>query len=503
MNIKKYFISIVLVLGIIVFVNLVSNDFFARFDFTENGQYTLSNASKDLLKNLDDPITIQAYFSKDLPPNIAGVRRDFKDLLIEYANRSKGKIIYEIKDPNADESIEKEALQNGIRPVLINVREKDQVKQQKAFLGAVLKMGDRKEVIPFIQPGAPLEYSLSSAIKKLSVKDKPIIGLLQGQGEPALDELQQVRSELEVLYKIQTITLNDTAKISNQINTLALIRPTDSLTKAELNVLDDFLERGGNILVAISRVKGDLQSQYGSELNTQVESWLQKKGITIEPSFVVDAHCGTVSLQQQSGRFSYRTQIQFPYIPLIAKFADHPVVKGLESLMLPFVSPIEYHGDSSVIYTPLAFSSENSSELKAPIFFDVQKQWTKADFNKPNLVVAAALEGKLSANSHNKMVIIGNGDFAIGDKNSRQQIQSDNVSLFVNGIDWLSDATGLISLRTKAISSRPIDQLEDGTKALLKYLNFLLPIILIIIVGIIRMQRNKSLRLKRMEENYG
>jgi len=72
----------------------------------------------------------------------------------------------------------------------------------------------------------------------------------------------------------------------------------------------------------------------------------------------------------------------------------------------------------------------------------------------------------------------------------------------VNSIDWLSDDTGLIDLRTKGITSRPLDQLEDGQKMLLKWVNFLLPILLIIIYGIVRMQRTRNRRVKRMEEGY-
>lgn len=83
----------------------------------------------------------------------------------------------------------------------------------------------------------------------------------------------------------------------------------------------------------------------------------------------------------------------------------------------------------------------------------------------------------------------------------RQQTP-DNISLFVNAIDYLSDDTGLIELRTKGVSNRPLDQLEDGKKAFLKYLNFLLPILLVVIYGLFRMQYNRNLRNKRMEEGY-
>lgn len=502
MNIKKYFVSIGLVIGIVIFINILSDDFFLRFDFTENHQYTLSNATKELLGNLEEPVTIKAYLSKNIPPKVAEIRRNFKDLLIEYASRSKGKIIYEIIDPSGDETIEKEAMQAGIQPVLINVREKDQIKQQKAYLGAVLSMGEQKEVIPFMQPGTPLEYALSSSIKKLSVKEKPVVGIIQGQGEPTLNELRQVKTQLEILYKLQEVFLNDSTEIDPKIKTLALIRPTDSLSNAELHILDKFLARGGNLLVAINRVKTDLQTLYATDQHTQVETWLMQKGIAVSPALVLDANCGTITLQQQQGMFRYMTQIRFPYLPIIVKFADHPVVKGLEQVVMPFVSPISFTGDTTISFTPLLFSSEKSATQTVPFGFNVQKQWTSADFNQKSIVLGAALQGKIAGDSIAKMIVLGNGDFAIDGENPQQQVQVDNVNLMVNSIDWLSDDTGLIELRTKAITSRPLDELEDATKILLKYLNFFLPIILIVIYGLFRMHQNKNIKMKRMEENY-
>jgi len=115
----------------------------------------------------------------------------------------KGNVAYEFIDPLTDETKEQEAIQNGIQPVLVNMREKDQVKQQKIYMGAVLQMGDQTDVIPFIQPGAAMEYSLSRSIKKLAVIDKPAVGLVQGHGEPGLQEMAQVYQELSILYSFQ------------------------------------------------------------------------------------------------------------------------------------------------------------------------------------------------------------------------------------------------------------------------------------------------------------
>ena len=120
---KQLSITIALIAAIIIMANLLSTQLHLRLDLTQGSQYTLSHATRDILHDLHDPVTIKAYFSKNLPPNIAQARRDFRDLLIEYANKAPGMIQYSFVDPNASEDNEQEAQSNGIRPVLIDVRE--------------------------------------------------------------------------------------------------------------------------------------------------------------------------------------------------------------------------------------------------------------------------------------------------------------------------------------------------------------------------------------------
>jgi gliding-associated putative ABC transporter substrate-binding component GldG len=500
---KKLYTSLGLLLLIIVAINFVSNEFHLRFDFTEDGEYTLSEATSEIIDDLEDPVTVKAYFSQNLPPDVAKTRQDFQEMLIEYSNRSNGKVVYEFINPSEKESIEQEANKNGIRTVMINVREKDQVKQQKAFMGALVLLGSGQEVIPFIQPGAAMEYALSTAIKKLSVKEKPIIGFLQGHGEPALDELAQARQSLDILYTTQAVTLSDTTDIAPTAKTLVIIRPTDTIPSSHFQKIESFVARGGRVLVAINRVDGNFQNATGSAVNTGLEQWLLAKGIEVEDNFVIDTKCGSVTMQQQTSFGMLQQQIQFPYIPVVSRFSNHPSVKGIESVILQFASTIKYSGDTTKKFTALAFSSEQSNALRAPVYFELQKQWTQNDFPQNGLVVAAAIEGKLSGNTRSKMIVIGDGDFPINGSNDKaRQLSPDNVNLLVNGIDWLSDDTGLISLRTKGATSRPIEVLEDSTKTLLKYGNFFLPILLALGYGIYRSQRNKMRRYKWMSENY-
>ncbi len=499
---QKLYITTTLVIAILLVINLLSDEFHLRFDLTDEKQYTLSQATKDILNSLEEPVTVKAYFSEDLPPNIIKARQDFQEMLVEYASLSDGMLLYEFINPNENESNEQDAVSRGIQPVLINVREKDQVKQQKAFLGATVSLDDKSDVIPFVQPGTAMEYSLSTAIKKISVNDKPTVAFLQGHGEPPLVDLMQLQNQLTVLYESIEINL-DSADVPDNVKTLVILRPTDSIPPSVFTRIDNYLARGGRVVAAMNRVTGDLQNAYGSSLNTGLETWLQQKGIIVENNFIVDASCGAVTLQQQTGFGMLQQQIAFPYLPQISNFAEHPITKGLENVLLEFASSIRYTGDTAKRFTPVAMTSDKSNSLGAPQYFNVQKQWTDADFPLRNLIVAATVEGKLSGGNSSKMVVISDGDFAVSGSPQRpRQLQPDNVSLLANSIDWLSDDTGLIALRTKGVTSRPLDELEDSTKTILKYTNFLLPLLLVMGYGVVRMQRNRMKRLRRMSENY-
>jgi gliding-associated putative ABC transporter substrate-binding component GldG len=500
---KSMATQVLLMIGIVIVVNIISEQLYFRLDLTADRIYTLSKATKNILRSLEEPVTVTAYFTEDVPPQLLQARSDFKDLLVEYSNVAKGNIVYEFIDPNKDAASEQKAMKEGIMPNIVNVRDKDQMTQKKVFLGAVLKMGNDKEIIPVIQSGTAMEYALSSAIKKLSVSEKPLVGYIQGHSEPSMAALQQVMKALEVLYTVQEIKLDNPGADLAKYKTIIIVAPADTMPLEQLSLLDQYLARGGNLFIAYNRVKGDFTTVQGTSIHTGLEDWLAKKGLFVDNDFLVDATCGSVGVQQQSGFMSYTTNISFPYLPVIQKFADHPITKGLEQVIMPFASTIQYTGDTSLNFTPIAFSSKKSGTLNPPIYFDVNKKWTDRDFPLSGLTVAGVLSGKISGNALSKIVLVGDGDFPVNGEGQRpQQLQPDNINLMVNSVDWLSDETGLIDLRTKAITARPLQDIDEGRKMFLKWLNFLLPILLIILYGIFRNQRNRSLRVKRMEEGY-
>ncbi|MCX6245921.1 MAG: Gldg family protein [Bacteroidetes bacterium] len=503
-NKKSILTYLLLVAGIIVFINIMSDSFFLRLDFTADKRYTLSQPTKEILHSLKQVVTVTAYFSEEIPPDFLKVRRDFKELLIEYNNRSNGKVMFEFINPNKDNETEQKALTEGVNPVMINMRDKDQVKQQKAYMGAVLHFGDKKEVIPFIQPGAAMEYSLSTSIKKMTAENKPKLALLTGHGEATMNSMGQVMQSLSVLYDVEPVDLRDAAINLDKYKTMVIVNPKDTFPEDQLNKLDQYLAAGKNIFIAMNRVDGDFRTLTGAVVGTGLEAWLEKKGVRVNPNFVVDQNCGSVTVNQQQGFMNFQTAVRFPYLPLITKFSTEPATKGLSALLLQFPSSIDFLSTNrDVSFTALASTSDQAGTENPPLRFDVNRNWQPQDFPLSNLTVAGVLSGKIVGTATSKIIVVSDGDFPInGEGNEARQLQPDNLNFMVNGIDWLSDDTGLIDLRSKEVNSRPLDQMEDGKKALLKYLNFLLPLLLILGYGLFRWQYRRNLRMKRMNENY-
>ena len=494
---------VVLLVGVIVLVNAVGQKFKFRLDLTSDDRYTLSPATRDLLRDLPEAVTVTAYFTEDLPPQFATARQEFKDLLVEYSQRSNGNVAFEFIDPAKNDTLKQAAERNGIRPLVMNVQGKNKAEQLLAYMGAVVKMGDRRAVIPVVQPGTALEWTLSSNIKQVSVTDKPTIGLVQGHGEVAMGGIAQALQGLNVLYNVEPVTFWDTLPVHARFSSLLFIAPSDTIKPEHLHWLDEFLASGRGVVIALNSVHSDLgQSPIAEARSSDMSRWLASHGVQVQPTIITDAQCGQVQVMQQRGMFTMQIPISFPYFPLIQGpgFGDHPVSSGLEAVVMQFASPMTYAGDSSVTWTPVLMTSAKSNALPSPAYIDVQKQWTDADFPMGPQTIGAALEGRFTPGAKPaRLVVFSNGTFSVGEEGQqRQQLNPDNVNLLVNAVDWISDETGLIELRNKGVNYRPIEELTEGEQSSIKWINLLLPLALAVLYGLLRAQWRKRQRLQRM-----
>lgn len=500
---RQVSVFILLLIGTLVLVNVVGQRFKFRIDLTEDGRYTLSSATTDLLENLTEAVTITGYFTTELPPDLGTPRDEFKDLLVEYTQRSGGNVAFEFIDPGDNDTLKQALAQEGIEPFYVNVPGKDKAEQLLAYMSVVVKMADRRTVIPIIQRDTPLEWTLSSAIKEVSTTEKPTIGVVTGHGEPPLDALLQLRQGLAVQYNVEPFAFFDTVPVHQRFRTLLIIDPADSINPNHLHRLDEFLASGRGVVIANGTVSSDLAtSPVAQARTTDMNRWLGFRGVQVEPTIVTDAVCGQVQVMQQRGMFTMQIPVPFHYFPLIQQdgFGDHPVSGSLKVVLLQFASPMRWTGDSTITFTPLLTTSPKSNALPSPVFLDINKQWSDADFTLPGQVLGGALEGPFAPGAPNaRMVVINNGAFCVnGTGQQMQQLNPDNVNLVVNAVDWVTDATGLIELRNKGVDFRPIDPLEEGQADRINWINLLLPVVLTIIYGLLRFQWRKRQRLQRM-----
>ena len=502
MNLSSIWVRFLLITVVMVLANLITQRMYFRLDFTEDKRYTLSQATKDILKDLPSVITVKGYFSKDLQPPYSQVRQDLEDLLIEYSAHSNGRVAYEFTNPNESEESEQEAQQLGVRPFLINIRERDQVKQMRAYMGAMIYAGEKEEAIPFFKSNTSAEYPLTQAIKKLVIEKKPNISLLQGYAEPDWETLGQLQGQLSALYELNTITIDSSTSLSPQIqNTLLWIKPQDTIPPLVFDEIRQYISQGGRLLLAYSQVDANTSGPYpllNAAPDIGIRDFLSQTGIALQEACLVDARANSVNVQQKQGVFVFNTSMTFPYFPIIESFTDHPIGQGLETVPIQYATATHIaSNDSSLQITPLLNTSEQSGIVGLPHPIDLSKSWQSSDFILPNQAIGYALEGNVFGGNEGKIVYIASQDFIVP-PSKQQQVDPNGISLIANAIDWLADDTGLVALRNKGVTARPIKELEDTTKTLLKYLNLLAPIFLVLVYGFVRTQLNTRARHKRM-----
>ncbi|MCG6973814.1 MAG: GldG family protein [Desulfobacterales bacterium] len=184
---KRYpkYIKLCIYLVIIVLVNVAGVTLFFRLDLTQNKIYSISDASKLVVSTLSEPLTIDVFFTKDLPAPYNNNERYLHDLLQEYALHANKYFNYKFYDVSPEsEGIDATTRENqklannyGIHPVQIQVFEQDEVKFKKAYMGLVLIHGDMVERIPTITSVDGLEYKLTTTIQKLNNKISTLLSL--------------------------------------------------------------------------------------------------------------------------------------------------------------------------------------------------------------------------------------------------------------------------------------------------------------------------------------
>jgi len=495
----------VLVPGVLLFIilfllNGISKNWFFRWDLTDNDMYSLSSSSKSVVDQVDDLLMMKVYFSDDLPGEYANNRRYLQDILEEYEALSDGNIRFEFFRPEDDKNIEQEAQKAGIMPVQMQVVDNDKMEVKRVLMGMVILYEDKKEVLPVIQSTTGLEYEITSKIKKLVEINKPTIGIVQVEGQNS--QFSNIQNILSQRYSVKTVNLKE--EVSTDVMAMLMSGVSDSLKTDEYNNLEQYLDRGGNLFLTQGRIKTNLQVQQAFPIQSNIFNITSEYGFTIAENLVIDRICGRVSVQQQMGPIRMNVPMEYPLLPIVRSFnTSEAIVSGLEQIQLIFASEIKQDSSSigNINYVPLFFTSKQSGEMRGNFNLnpDPKQNPFLTMFNQSDKVLSARSEKTLANGVMSQMVLVGDSDFMIDEGGGRSP---ENQIFIMNTVDYLIGDRDLIALRSREITSRPLEEVADNSKKRWKWLNIAFPSLLIMAFGLIRMRQQKS-RSLLLEEFYG
>lgn len=509
-----------IVLVILILINIISVRVFGRLDVTRNNVFSLSDASKQLMRNLDDKVTVKAYFTEDLPAPYNNNRRTLLDELNEYKAYARGNLQYEFIDPSGDK-VEQEAQQQGVAPVQVQVVNQDKLEVKKAYMGLVFLYEDKKESIPVIQNTSTLEYDISSTIKRLTSSGRKKIGFLNGQGEPPLSELAHVQEMLSKQYDIVPVDVSKGNAVPVDVAALIVDAPTSRFPEPIKFQVDQYLMRGGKVAFLLNKVDANLQNRFGRPLDLGLDDLLESYGVRVNTDLVRDAQCANISVMQQQFGFNFQSQVPFPYLPLVSSFSKgNAMVKDLQGMILVFASTVDTVNVASrgLQAEVLIRSSKQSGRETGQFAYDPLERYTREMFTEKELPLAVLVEGSfhsayagkpvpadtaagaippttspLTTSPATRVVVVGDGDFIRDQYGNRE-----NLTFFANMVDYLVDDAGLITIRSKELTNPPLEQVSDGTKRAVKYADLILPPALVLVYGLARW-RMRNARKRALE----
>jgi ABC-type uncharacterized transport system involved in gliding motility auxiliary subunit len=536
---------VVMVIGALIAANLIGTRLFKRIDFTEDKVYTLSAASKDLVKKLPDRMTVKAYISKDLQPPFSNISQYVRDLLDEYAAASGGKLKWEAIDPAGDKSLEEEAQKNRVSKVARASGSTGKVQIGNSYLGVSFQYQGNIESIPEINGVEGLEFQMTSLIKMLSVKKKKIVFAasegelpLQGGGPEGahggLSALKQYMAD----YQVESQPINQKL-LADDVDALVIAGPTQAVSERAKFVIDQFLMKGKAVLflvdgMVVQQVGGVAQVNQptlGRKNDHGLDDLLEHYGFKVRDDIVMEPKLnvpGPVMVRGQLMLANYPT-----FTAAVRLSSTHPITERLKGVIFPMASSVELvSGKQPGLEVTALATSSNEAWRQAGIFVmdpetpikpgpdrgpftyayaakgnltsffagkpHPNEKGEKVDPPAPNVSAPPGEEAVLDASkAAPRLVVVGDSGFA-SDEYLRiaryVQSYSADVIFAMSILDWLVQDETLAALRQKSVQSRPLRVESEAAPRLAKYGNLVGISLAFILFGVGRARLRKRWR---------
>lgn len=517
-----------------------------RWDMTDDKHYSLSEASKSLLRQTDEPIEVTLLLEGDLNAGFRRLKKATEETIEEmnvYANLS-------LTLPSREGTELQDSL--GLRPIVIHEREQNgKTAQTTVYPYAIMQYKGKRAVVTLLKNTRglsgeenlnasieQLEFAFMEALHLLQQTETPRVAILEGHGEPDEAHTYDLMSTLSKYFQVDRGSLVESQKskdrdevaqrpinihILDGYKAILIIDPQTPFSEQERFIIDQYLMRGGAVLWAVNGVRFSeqvLQSDGFTPilpLEVGLTDMLFRYGVRVNPALVQDIQCLPIPVNVSDDPSQPNLQpMPWTYAPLLLTSQGSPVTKNMGQVMSTFVSPVDAVGGEDGIEKRVLLATSTASRVTAtPGEVDLNDLNPDMNaFQYQYVPVAVSMEGVFnSAFAHRmtpegietdepilktsrktRQIVIGSSSILLNEVQKNQALpmgydrysgmQFSNRDFAANALLWLTDSEGLISLREKSVALRLLnDKRAHDQRAQVQAVSTILPVAILAIIG--------------------
>ncbi|MCK9447658.1 MAG: gliding motility-associated ABC transporter substrate-binding protein GldG [Bacteroidales bacterium] len=395
-----------------------------------------------------------------------------------------------------------------------------------------------------------LEFKMADMIRKITLKQKPSIAFITGHGELSETGVHDITQTLSQNYRVERIEIggkvyalihrsepdeDGNIRIIPEYEAIIIAKPQSAFDEKDKFIIDQYIMHGGKVLWLIDPVIASMDSLQDNEstvaidLDLKLDDMFFKYGLRLNKNLVLDLNSAQIPLR--TGQLGTQAQIEFfrwYYFPLLNQASNHPMVRNINAIKADFVSSIDTTFADGIKKIPLLRSSPYSRVSATPALISLAMLRDQPDermYNRGPQITAYLLEGEFESLYKNRMppeiadskemgfreqsfptsmIVVADGDMILNqfhvpkgyplplgfDQYTRRTYG--NKDFLLNAISYLADESGLISIRSRELKLRLLDESKVRKERLTwQLINIVIPVLLVFLIGLLLTVRRK------------
>ncbi|ATA80879.1 gliding motility-associated ABC transporter substrate-binding protein GldG [Capnocytophaga leadbetteri] len=529
---------------LLLVINYIAQQWHSRIDLTQDKRYTLSETTRKTLSQIQQPLVIDVLLKGNIPTEFKKLQTEAIQLLEEYTAANDHLIVNFVNpledEPNADAAIQN-LINNGLQPLQIAQTEAGKSSVEYIFPWAVISDGKRVEKVRLfidklgttdqerVQNSVQrLEYNLTDALHKFTVKKQKKIAILRSNGTLEDVYLYDFLKTAREYYFIAPFTLDSVAtnaektlKDLEKFDLLLVAKPTSPFSDEQKQVIDQYIMNGGRVLWLIDQVNVSLEDMYKTggvtmamPLDLNLTDMFFQYGFRLNYTLINDLYFSEIVVATGDGSQSRYMNIPWVYNPMVLSSNNHLINSNLDAVRLQFANGIDTLKNGvkkTVLLSSSPFSKADGTPREINLRID-PKAMNKELYKKGNIPLAVLLEGEFKSmykdrvrplelkenatlSRPTKMIVVSDGDIIKNDFDSQHKMPLelgfdrwtskyyDNKAFLQNAMNYLLDDTEFLTLRNKKVQLAFLDKEKVAESARAWQIKvFLYPLLVLVIV---------------------